>query len=81
VNSLEKSGPFVYEGFTGAFASFLDTGDPNAHKLTKSSVPGLPDLGTGEEFVIGFDVFSNVKLGGLREKCSFWQRNGKYVPM
>ncbi len=36
----------------GAFASFFTTGDPNALKLTASNVSGLPDLKTGQEWVI-----------------------------
>lgn len=81
MNSLQKNDSFVYEGFTGAFASFLQTGDPNAQKLTSSTVPGVPNLKAGEEFVIGPGIFSNVKIRKLRERCAFWQRNGKRIPI
>ena len=50
---MQKSDPLTYEGFTGAFASFMATGDPNAHKLTNASEPGVPDSWrTEEQFVI-----------------------------
>jgi hypothetical protein len=33
VNPIQKSQPLIYSGFTGAFASFFQTGDPNANKF------------------------------------------------
>ncbi|KAF4630791.1 hypothetical protein G7Y89_g7347 [Cudoniella acicularis] len=74
VNAIQKTSPEVYEGFTGAFASFFQTGDPNAHKLTDESVPGVPEsCKTGEEFVIadGDDSFGNLKVEELNERSYF----------
>ncbi|KAK3117094.1 hypothetical protein LTR53_001899 [Teratosphaeriaceae sp. CCFEE 6253] len=31
LNNLQQNDPVTYEGFTGAFASFFQTSDPNAH--------------------------------------------------
>lgn len=72
----------MYEGYAGAFASFFQTGDPNAHKVTNSSQPGVPVLkSTGEEFLIVDDGFENVKLAELKSRCDFWRSLGKKIPV
>jgi hypothetical protein len=82
VNAIQETDPLIYEGFTGSFASFFATGDPNAHKLTNSSEPGVPDSWmTGEEFVIATTGFSNVKAEKLDERCGFWSENAGDVPI
>ncbi|PYH95768.1 alpha/beta-hydrolase [Aspergillus ellipticus CBS 707.79] len=82
VNSVQETDPLIYEGYAGAFASFFQTGDPNAHKLTNSSEPGVPDLqDSGAEFVIAEDGFENVVLKQLKERCAFWKSVGKDVPV
>lgn len=71
----------MYEGFAGAFASFFQTGDPNTHKLTNASQPGVPETwSTGKEFVISEDGFHNVKIRELRERCDFWRQSARDVP-
>lgn len=71
VNSIQKSDALVYDGFTGAFASFSQTGDPNAHKLTNGSEPGVPESWkTGEEYVIEADGFENVKSQDRTAECA-----------
>ena len=72
----------VYEGYAGAFASFFQTGNPNAHKLTNSSEPGVPELKqTGEEFVVVDDGFETVKLVELKNRCEFWRKLAKEIPI
>lgn len=74
VNAIQASDPLIYDGYTGAFASFFATADPNAHKLTNASVVGVPELkATGEEFVIESEGFGNVEIPLLRERCAFWR--------
>ncbi|KFZ03620.1 hypothetical protein V502_10798 [Pseudogymnoascus sp. VKM F-4520 (FW-2644)] len=81
VNPIQKSNQTIYEGFAGAFASFFQTGDPNAHKLTDASHLGVPESrSTGNEFVISEDGFHNVKIDALRERCEFWRQSAKDVP-
>ncbi|KFY15188.1 hypothetical protein V491_05750 [Pseudogymnoascus sp. VKM F-3775] len=81
VNAIQKSDPMMYEGFAGAFASFFQTGDPNAHKLTNASQPGVPETrSTGKEFVISEDGFHNVRICELRERCEFWRQSARDVP-
>jgi hypothetical protein len=44
VNPIQKSQPLVYDGFTGAFASFFQTWRFQiAHKLTNEVEPGVPE--------------------------------------
>ncbi|KAJ6120138.1 hypothetical protein N7523_004418 [Penicillium sp. IBT 18751x] len=81
INSVQEMNSIVYEGYAGAFASFFQTGDPNAHKLTHASEPGVPELRrTGEEFVIVDHGFENVKLTQLEKRC-FWRGLGKKIPV
>lgn len=73
INAIQSSSSLVYQGFTGAFASFFQTGDPNGNKLTAKSQSGVPEAKrTGREFVIGENTFINVEMKGLKERCSFW---------
>ncbi|KAJ5668983.1 Carboxylesterase type B [Penicillium macrosclerotiorum] len=82
VNAVQTTNPVVYDGYAGAFASFFQTGDPNAHKLTNSSEPGVPELkSTGDEFVIIDDGFENVHLTQLKKRCTFWKTLGKQIPV
>ncbi|KAJ5663511.1 hypothetical protein N7507_004242 [Penicillium longicatenatum] len=79
---VQETNRVVYEGYAGAFASFFQTGDPNAHKLTNSSELGVPELQkTGEEFVIVDHGFENVRLVQLRKRCDFWRSIGKHIPI
>ncbi|KFY30373.1 hypothetical protein V493_01959 [Pseudogymnoascus sp. VKM F-4281 (FW-2241)] len=81
VNPIQKSNPTMYQGFAGAFASFFQTSDPNAHKLTDAGTPGVPEnRATGKEFVISEDGFRNVKVHALRKRCEFWRREARNVP-
>ncbi|KAL4807357.1 Alpha/Beta hydrolase protein [Aspergillus unguis] len=80
INSVQQTDPLIYKGFAGAFASFFQTGDPNAHKLTGVDVLGVPELKrSGEEFVIQEDGFDHVRLVELEERCEFWRRVGGKV--
>ncbi|KAJ5770615.1 uncharacterized protein N7511_002666 [Penicillium nucicola] len=82
VNAVQQTNPVVYEGYAGAFASFFQTGDPNAHKVTNASQPGVPELQrTNKEFVIVDDGMENVKLDGLKKRCDFWRELAKEVPV
>ncbi|PWY93270.1 alpha/beta-hydrolase [Aspergillus sclerotioniger CBS 115572] len=82
VNSDQETDPLIYKGYAGAFGSFFQTGDPNAHKLTNASEPGVPELqDTGAEFVIATDGFENVDLTQLKKRCAFWKSVGKDIPI
>ena len=63
-------------------ASFFQTGEPNAHKLTDATQAAVPEIqSTGSEWVIGPADFEQVKLGFLAERCAFWRAVGPDVPV
>ncbi|GAI84944.1 unnamed protein product [marine sediment metagenome] len=81
VNAVQQTDPLIYDGYAGAFASFFQTGDPNAHKLTNSSQPGVPESRqTNEEFVIEADGFENVPTNMLKKRCDFWRSVADEIP-
>lgn len=82
VDTTQTSDPLTYDGYAGAFASFIETGDPNTHKVTNSSVMGVPEVQKeGAEFVVTADGFQQVKLAQLKTRCDFWLKNGKSIPI
>lgn len=81
VNSLQTTQRFLYEGYAGAYASFIRTGSPNTHKLTNDSVVAWPTVGTGREWVMASTGFTDESLAALGNRCDFWRKVGKYVPL
>ncbi|KAF5865169.1 Histone-lysine N-methyltransferase set9 [Aspergillus alliaceus] len=82
VNSVQQTNELVYKGYAGAFASFFQTGDPNAHKVTNASQPGVPMLRSSEdEFVVTETGFERAGVELLRERCDFWKSVGEKVPV
>ena len=81
INAAQKTDELHYHGYTGAFASFFATGDPNKLKLTAEDIPGVPDLDSGKEFVIDAEGFANVQLTELEKRCDFWARVAPKVPI
>jgi hypothetical protein len=57
------------------------TGDPNKLKLTNSSVPGVPALETGKEFVINEPGFANADITQLTKRCNFWRKLAPKIPI
>jgi hypothetical protein len=41
----------------------------------------VPELRTGEEFVIVDDGLENVRLAQLKRRCDFWRRLGRKIPV
>ncbi|KAF3769304.1 alpha/beta-hydrolase [Cryphonectria parasitica EP155] len=83
-NTIDTSDPtqlLRYYGYTGAIASFFETGDPNAHKLTNDSTPGVPDLTTGLQFITAPDGFRTQSMPILQSRCAFWLANAKSIPI
>lgn len=90
INEIQVEDSLLYEGYAGAMASFFQTGDANAWKLTGGDEPGVPELsgrgkGRGErrrgneEFVIMEDGFANVGIRQLEERCAFWRNVGEEI--
>ncbi|KAF2095022.1 carboxylesterase [Rhizodiscina lignyota] len=69
-----------YLGIAGAFSSFLQTGDPNAHKLTNPSVPGVPPLSKDLLWTMDPNGFHQRPIKQLKERCKFWHELALKVP-
>jgi len=66
----------------GAYASWFQTGDPNAHKLTDDTQPQVPSSWrTGEQFVVRDGGFEVVKIDALGKRCGFWRQLADFVPI
>ncbi|KAF7189465.1 Carboxylesterase patB [Pseudocercospora fuligena] len=82
VNEIQKTDPVIYDGYAGAFASFFQAGDPNLHKLTAESEPGVPELTeTKQKFVVNTDGFQNLPIKDLERRCDFWRSIAERVPI
>ncbi|KAH8651340.1 Alpha/Beta hydrolase protein [Xylariales sp. PMI_506] len=80
LNPQQVSNPVIYQGFAGAFASFVQTGDPNANKLTNSSVVPVPEISSGKQYTITDEGFSAGRLVELPQRCGFWLSISSEVP-
>ncbi|KAG9530030.1 carboxylesterase, partial [Aureobasidium melanogenum] len=81
VNSIQQTDSFTYQGYTGAFASFFETGDPIAHKLTNESVAGVPELQSEQQFLISQDGFSDESITQLISRCNYWRSVAHKIPI
>jgi hypothetical protein len=83
--ALQKASDVTYLGYTGAFASFFETGDPNAHKLKNVTVLGAPEVNRMHEewAVLLGGEFGNALLekDTLGPRCGFWRGVAARVPI
>jgi hypothetical protein len=71
----------TYEAYAGAMASFVQTGDPNTHKVTEESVVGVPEIGSGEQFLVTAEGLKQGRVGLLEERCGLWLSVAGRVPI
>jgi len=50
-------------------------------KLTNASVPGVPGLESGKEFVIDADGFANAEIGQFQKRCDLWKKLAPKIPV
>ncbi|TDZ12925.1 Carboxylesterase patB [Colletotrichum spinosum] len=81
INAVQKTDPARYRGYAGAFASFFQTGDPNALKLSPDAAAGVPPLSENKEWVVEAGGFSAVELEHLEKRCGFWKKNAAKIPI
>jgi hypothetical protein len=64
-------------------ASFIQAGDPNAHKLTNASVASVPSVKEGRQFVVrGTEMrIGEGGIGMLEKRCGFWLGVAGKVPI
>ncbi|ROV99895.1 hypothetical protein VMCG_06244 [Cytospora schulzeri] len=81
VNTIQQTDPDHYKGYTGAFASFFMTSDPNAMKLTGPNDTGVPPLSSRKEFNINAAGFADLELTHLERRCDFWKSVAAKIPI
>jgi len=62
-------------------ASFIQTGDPNAHKVTNSSIPGVPDVEEGKQFLVTASGLRQGSIALLEGRCKYWAGVSQRVPV
>lgn len=80
-NALQTEYPMIYQGFAGAYASLIQTGNPNTNKLTNSSEAAVPNIRMGNEWVIAMSGITTTKIERLKERCGFWMDVAGNVPI
>ncbi|CBX95177.1 hypothetical protein IAQ61_009720 [Plenodomus lingam] len=78
---IQTTDPLTYTAYAGAMASFIQTADPNAHKVTNATVPAVPFITSGLEFQITPEGLKTGRIPLLEQRCAFWERLGGKVPM
>lgn len=78
---MQQTDPDIYHGYTGAFASFFMTDDPNALKLTGNNDSGVPPLSTDKEFNINAAGFADIELTQFITRCDFWKSVAAKIPI
>lgn len=63
----------------------MATGDPNAHKITDATQPGIPPLSSKTQAVVASEGLENVAIDdgeqSLEERCRFWASVAGSVPI
>ncbi|KAF2867908.1 Alpha/Beta hydrolase protein [Massariosphaeria phaeospora] len=80
-NLVQISDRVTYEGYVGAMASFVQTGDPNTHKITNESVVGVPRVSEGKQFVVRKNEVGEERADMLEKRCDFWLEISGRVPI
>jgi hypothetical protein len=62
-------------------ASFIQTGDPNLHKVTNSSIPGIPNVEEGKQFLVTASGLRQGGINALEERCKYWAGVSQRVPV
>lgn len=81
LNAVQQSDPLTYQAYAGAMASFVQTGDPNTHKITEKSVPGVPELRQDKQFVIRSGEVAVGEVHQLEKRCAFWLSIADRIPI
>jgi carboxylesterase type B len=81
VSDVQKKDQVTYQGYAGAMASFVQTGDPNAHKVTEGGVVGVPGMRSGMQFLVTSEGLKEGGIGMLEERCAFWLEVAGRVPI
>ncbi|KAF2643349.1 alpha/beta-hydrolase [Massarina eburnea CBS 473.64] len=72
LNPVQQYDSLTYQAYAGSMASFVQTGDPNTHKLTNSSISSIPSVKDGKQFVVHSGGVASKEIAMLEERCRFW---------
>jgi carboxylesterase type B len=81
IGAIQRTDALTYQGYAGAMGSFVQTGDPNAHKVTNATVVGVPDVEEGRQFLVTSGGVRQGEIGMLEERCAFWLDRAGRVPI
>lgn len=81
MGEVQRTDRETYQGYAGAMASFVQTGDPDAHKVTGEDVVGVPGVESGRQFLVTSQGLRQGGLGMLEERCAFWLGVAGRVPI
>jgi carboxylesterase type B len=81
VGSIQQMDRLTYQGYAGAMASFVQMGDPNAHKVTDASVVNVPAIENDKQFLVTSRGLRQDGIEKLEERCAFWLSVAERVPM
>jgi hypothetical protein len=62
-------------------ASFIQTGDPNAHKVTNATIPNVPNVEEGKQFLVTAGGLRQGVISMLEDRCKFWAGVAERVPV
>jgi hypothetical protein len=62
-------------------ASFVQTGDPNTHKVTNASVVGVPRVDDGKQLLVTAEGLRLSKTEMLGHRCAFWLEVADKIPV
>jgi carboxylesterase type B len=81
VGSIQQTDRLTYQGYAGAMASFVQTGNPNAHKVTNASVVSVPAIGSSTQFLVTSEGLQQGEIEMLEGRCAFWLSVAGRVPI
>tara|TARA_R110002003_G_scaffold288_16_gene18491 strand:+ start:19727 stop:21373 length:1647 start_codon:yes stop_codon:yes gene_type:complete len=81
VGAIQKTDVLTYQGYAGAMGSFVQTGDPNAHKVTNETIPEVPEIGSRKQFLVTSGGLRQGPIAQLEERCAFWLSVAGRVPI
>ena len=71
ITPVQTSDPLTYQAYAGALASFVQTGDPNGHKVTNETVVGVPGVEEGKQFLVTAGGLQQNGIAMLGDRCKF----------
>jgi hypothetical protein len=78
ITTSQKTKKMVYEAFAGAFASFIQTGNPSSHLKAAEAIPRID---SGNMWRVQDGKFGLIDSKYLQQRCKFWQTHGQLVPV